>query len=81
MYETSHCLRKYQCFFSSGPLHYCNGLYFLEMAHKFENPGAIGSYACFAFPISEHQQYYLEMSVTAFPIKSDFHQGFTNFVL
>ena len=28
MYETSHCLRKYQCFFSSGPLHYCNGPYY-----------------------------------------------------
>ena len=52
MYETSHRLRKYQCFFSSGPLHYCNGLYFLEMAHNFGNPGAIGPYPCFAFPIS-----------------------------
>ena len=52
MYETSHRLRKYQCFFSSGPLHYCNGAYFLEMAHNFGNPGAIGPYACFAFPIS-----------------------------
>ena len=52
MYETSHRLRKYQCFFSSGPLHYCNGPHFLEMAHNFGNPGAIGPYACFAFPIS-----------------------------
>ena len=52
MYETSHRLRKYQCFFSSGSLHYCNGPYFLEMAHNFGNPGAIGPYACFAFPIS-----------------------------
>ena len=53
MYETSHRLRKYQCFFSSGPLRYYNGPYFLEVAHNFENPGAIGPYACFAFPISE----------------------------
>ena len=35
-----------ECFFSSGPLHYCNGAYFLEMAHNFGNPGAIGPYAC-----------------------------------
>ena len=52
MYETSHRFRKYQCFFSSGPLHNYNGAYFLEMAHNFGNPGAIGPYACFAFPIS-----------------------------
>ena len=45
-------LTKIPMFLSFGPLHYCNGPYFLEMAHNFGSQGAIGPYACFAFPIS-----------------------------
>ena len=69
MYETSHHLRKYQCFFSSGPLHYCNGPYFLEMAHNFGNPGAIGPNACFAFPISVPVTCDLRFRPAAFKIR------------
>ena len=53
-YQKFHPLLKYKYFFSwtSGPSHYCHGPYFLEMAHNFWKPEAIGPYACFAFPIS-----------------------------
>ena len=53
-YQKLHPSLKYQYFFSwtSGPSRYCHGPYFLEMAHNFWKPGAIGPYACFAFPIS-----------------------------
>ena len=58
-YQKLHPLLKYQYFFSwtSGPSHYCHGPYFLEMAHNFWKPGAIGPYACSAFPISEPGRY------------------------
>ena len=53
-HQKLHPLLKYQYFFSltSGPSHNCHGPYFLEMAHNFWKPGAIGPYACSAFPIS-----------------------------
>jgi len=57
-YQKLHPLLKYQYFFSltSGPSHNCHDPYFLEMAHDFWKPGAIGPYACSAFPISDFHQ-------------------------